>query len=150
MKKIVRVTKEFNFEMAHALWNYDGACKNIHGHSYRLYITISGTPIESPDNPKFGMVLDFKDLKKIVKKSVVDPLDHSLLVYREADGESLSVVRKMYEKVHVFDFQPTCENLVLHIADIIKPQLTEGLNLHSVKLYETATSYAEWYASDNK
>ena len=58
-------------------------------------------------------------------------------------------VKKMYEKVYVFDFQPTCENLVLYIADTLIPELPSHLSLHSVKLYETATSYAEWFASDN-
>jgi 6-pyruvoyltetrahydropterin/6-carboxytetrahydropterin synthase len=95
------------------------------------------------------MVLDFKDLKQLVKKPVVDYLDHSLVVYREAEGTTLDEVRKMYEKVHLVDFQPTCENLVKFIAEKIRPLLSEGVKLHSVKLYETATSYAEWYAEDN-
>ena len=145
----VRVTKQFDFEMAHALWNYDGACKNIHGHSYKLFISVKGTPNDQAGNPKFGMVLDFKDLKQMVKKSIVDPLDHSLSVYKAADNESLSIVKNMYEKVHVFDFQPTCENLVIYIANTIQQQLPGNLELHSVKLHETATSYAEWYATDN-
>lgn len=145
----VRVTKQFDFEMAHALWNYDGACKNIHGHSYKLFISVKGIPNNQEGNPKFGMVLDFKDLKKMVKKNIVDPLDHSLVVYKAADNESLSIVKNMYEKVHVFDFQPTCENLVIYIAATLQQQLPGNLELHSVKLHETATSYAEWYATDN-
>ena len=149
MRKI-RVTKEFDFEMAHALWNYDGACKNIHGHSYRLFVTLAGTPISDSKNPKFGMVIDFKDLKTMVKGPVVDFLDHSLVVYREADGEIMSMVKTMYEKVHVFDFQPTCENLVLFIVELIQPMLPPGVELHAVKLYETATSFAGWYAEDNR
>jgi 6-pyruvoyltetrahydropterin/6-carboxytetrahydropterin synthase len=148
MKKI-RITKEFNFEMAHALWNYDGACRNIHGHSYKLFVTLAGIPNPDRNDPKFGMVIDFKDLKKMVKGPVVDFLDHSLVVYREADGEVLSSVRTMYEKVHVFDFQPTCENLVLYIVETIRPMLSPGLELNSVKLFETATSFAEWHAEDN-
>lgn len=146
---IVRITKEFSFEMAHALWNYDGACRNIHGHSYRLFITISGEPVRDPGDPKFGMVLDFKDLKHLIKKPIVDFLDHSLAVYKEAEGESLSRVKQMYEKVHVFDFQPTCENLVLYIVERIKDMLPAGLGLSAVRLFETATSFAEWYESDN-
>ena len=146
----IRITKEFDFEMAHALWNYDGACKNIHGHSYKLFVTLIGVPNTSSGDPKFGMVLDFKDLKLLIKTPVVDFLDHSLAVYKEAEGESLSTVRKMYEKVHVFDFQPTCENLVLFIAKKIQSILSPGIDLHSVRLYETATSYAEWYSDDNK
>lgn len=146
----IRVTKEFDFEMAHALWNYDGACKNIHGHSYRLFVTMIGVPITDSNDPKFGMVLDFKDLKRMIKGPVVDFLDHSLVVYSEAEGKSLAAVRQMYEKVHLFDFQPTCENLVLFIVDEIQSLHTPGLELHSVKLFETATSYAEWHAADNK
>lgn len=145
----IRVTKEFNFEMAHALWNYDGACRNIHGHSYRLYVTLAGVPIPDKDDPKFGMVIDFKDLKKIVKGPVVDFLDHSLVVYREAEGKTLKEVRKMYEKVHMFDFQPTCENLVLYIVELIQPLLPSNIELYSVKLFETATSFAEWRVEDN-
>lgn len=135
--------------MAHALWNYDGACKNIHGHSYRLFVCLSGIPIDDPGNSKFGMVLDFKDLKEMVKGPVVDYLDHSLVVYREVDGEVLSSVKSLYEKVHVVDFQPTCENLVIFIVDTIRKMIGTGLELSSVKLYETATSFAEWYAEDN-
>jgi len=148
MKKI-RITREFTFEMAHALWNYDGACKNIHGHSYKLFVTLLGSPIQDENSPKFGMVMDFKDLKSIVKRDVVDILDHSLLVYKNAEGESLNSVKKMYEKVFVFDFQPTCENLVAYIAEKIIPELPGNISLHSLKLHETATSYAEWYSSDN-
>jgi len=146
----IRVTKEFDFEMAHALWNYDGACRNIHGHSYRLFVTLAGVPISDSNDPKFGMVLDFKDLKDMVKGPVVDYLDHSLVVYREAEGEILSTIRSMYEKVHVFDFQPTCENLVLFIVETLQKILSPELELHCVKLYETATSFAEWYADDNR
>ena len=120
MMKKVRVTKEFGFEMAHALWNYDGACKNIHGHSYRLFVTILGSPIADEGNVKFGMVLDFKDLKEVVKRSIVDILDHSLIVFKNTDHDNLKNLRAMYEKVFVYDFQPTCENLILHIAEILQ------------------------------
>ena len=145
----IRVTKEFSFEMAHALWNYDGACKNIHGHSYRLYVTVIGDPNLDESDKKFGMVLDFKDLKDMVNTHVIKVLDHSLIVYRKAEGKILQQVRKMYEKVYVFDFQPTCENLVIYIADVLQSKIGPKHSLHSIKLYETATSYAEWHASDN-
>ena len=145
----IRVTKEFNFEMAHALWNYDGACRNIHGHSYRLFVTIIGEPNADSEDPKFGMVLDFKDLKALVKGPVVEKLDHALVLYKEVDGELLSHIKNMYEKVHLFDFQPTCENLLLFIVDTIRAKLPPALELHSVKLYETASSFGEWFADDN-
>ena len=80
----------------------------------------------------------------------MDVLDHSLIVYNKAEGESLDAVKSMYQKVYSFDFQPTCENLVIYIADIIMKKLPPKLSLHKIKLYETATSYAEWVASDNQ
>ena len=123
----IRVTKEFSFEMAHALWNYDGACRNIHGHSYRLFVTIKGTPVSDPEDPKFGMVLDFKDLKLLVKEPIIDYFDHSLVLYQGAEGETLSQLRSMYEKVYLFDFQPTCENLLLYIVDKIRNYLPSSL-----------------------
>ena len=147
---VIRVTKAFDFEMAHALWNYDGACKNIHGHSYKLLVTVGGEPNPDENDPKFGMVIDFTDLKLLIKESVINQLDHALLVYKKAEGESLTALKKMYEKVHVLDFQPTCENLVIHIVGIIKKLLPRNNSLLSVKLFETATSFAEWYAGDDK
>jgi len=148
MKK-VRVSKEFNFEMAHALWNYDGLCRHIHGHSYKLLISIIGEPISGSSSPKLGMVMDFGDLKALVKGPIVDFFDHALVINREAEKHIPEEPNEMYEKVHLVDFQPTCENLVIYIAEKVKALLPAGIGLFSVKLYETATSYAEWYASDN-
>lgn len=148
--KRIRVTKEFHFEMAHALWNYDGVCKHIHGHSYKLFVTIAGEPINDPSDPKLGMVLDFTDLKKVVKEPIVDKLDHSLVLNSAAGEKIPDDSNQMYKKVHLFDFQPTCENLVLYIVDIILPLLAPGVELYSVRLYETASSFAEWYKVDNQ
>jgi 6-pyruvoyltetrahydropterin/6-carboxytetrahydropterin synthase len=146
----IRVSKEFHFDMAHALWNYDGLCRHIHGHSYKLQITIMGEPIVDTKDNKWGMVMDFADLKAVVKGPIVDYFDHSLVIYREAGKHIPREPNEMYEKVHVLDFQPTCENLVQHIAEIVKSHLAAGIDLFSVRLYETATSFAEWYASDNQ
>ncbi len=75
--KNIRITKQFSFETGHALYGYDGKCKNIHGHSYNLYVTVIGQPILDTKNAKFGMVIDFTDLKKIVKHEIVDVFDHA-------------------------------------------------------------------------
>ncbi len=77
---VVRVTKEFSFEMAHALSGYDGLCREIHGHSYRLFVTVKGTPSGNQADPKFGMVMDFGELKKTVNRLIVDRYDHTLLI----------------------------------------------------------------------
>ena len=146
---VIRVTKEFRFEMAHALWNYDGPCRNVHGHSYILYVTIAGQPMNNPDEPRNGMVMDFGDLRKIVKENVVEKFDHALMVSGFAPAETVEVYKKHFGNVIVSTYQPTCENLVADIAAIISHRIPAGISLHSVKLYETATSFAEWHASDN-
>jgi 6-pyruvoyltetrahydropterin/6-carboxytetrahydropterin synthase len=78
---LVRITREFPFEMAHALWNYDGPCRNIHGHSYRLFVTVSGKPLNDPASNRNGMLMDFSELKAIVRTTVIDQFDHALVVY---------------------------------------------------------------------
>jgi 6-pyruvoyltetrahydropterin/6-carboxytetrahydropterin synthase len=150
MASIIRVTKEFKFEMAHVLWNYDGPCRNVHGHSYRLFVTLSGIPNEESGNPKNGMVIDFTDLKSIVRKNIVSVFDHAVVVSNRYDKEKTNMFIKMFGNTVLVDYQPTCENLVSDFAERIIQRLPAGVNLHSLKLYETATSYAEWFASDNK
>ncbi len=149
MASFIRVTKEFKFEMAHVLWNYDGPCRNVHGHSYRLFVTLSGIPIEDPENPKNGMVIDFTDLKSIVRNEIITVFDHSVVVSNRYDSEKTEMFTKMFGNTVIVNYQPTCENLVSDFAEKISINLPSGIKLHSLKLYETATSYAEWYASDN-
>ncbi|TDO01353.1 6-pyruvoyl trahydropterin synthase family protein [Sunxiuqinia elliptica] len=145
----IRVTKQFGFEMSHALTNYDGLCSNIHGHSYKLQITLLGEPLESAGNPKDGMVMDFSVLKKLVKKHIVEPFDHSLMINDIAAHEKLTELGDLYRRQHLVNFQPTTENMVIFIADKLKKLLPEHLELFSVRLYETNNSFAEWFASDN-
>ena len=149
MASVIRVTKEFGFEMAHVLWNYDGPCRNVHGHSYRLFVTLSGIPIEDPENPKNGMVVDFTDLKRIVKDEIISIFDHSVVVSNRYDREKTEIFLKLFGNTVLVDYQPTCENLVADFAARIIPCLPQRIKLHSLKLYETSTSYAEWYTDDN-
>lgn len=148
MEKI-RLTKEFNFEMAHALWNYDGACSNIHGHSYGLSVTIIGQVIQDKENPKNGMVADFGDLKKMVNNHIVKKFDHSLVITKEAYNEEFSLSAQMMDRLIVLDFQPSCENLLVYFASGLRNILPPNLELYSLKLRETGSSFAEWYADDN-
>jgi 6-pyruvoyltetrahydropterin/6-carboxytetrahydropterin synthase len=150
MASVIRVTKEFTFEMAHVLWNYDGPCRNVHGHSYRLFVTLSGVPVDEPENPKNGMVIDFTDLKNIVKKEIVTIFDHAVVVSKQFDKEKTVMFIKMFGNTVLVDYQPTCENLVSDFSGRIIRLLPPGIKLHNLKLYETATSFAEWYASDNE
>ena len=147
---MIRVSKQFNFEAAHALWNYNGKCKNIHGHTYKLFVTVTGKAIDEPGTPKNGMVIDFGDLKKIVKTHIVDVYDHALILNKKASFKRLEINKQMFERYIQTEYQPTCENMVRNFALIIKKRLPKKVKLHSVRLYETETSYAEWYADDQE
>lgn len=136
--------------MAHVLEGYDGPCSEIHGHSYRLFVTVAGTPSEDAADPKYGMVIDFGILKRIVGEHIVGVYDHSLLIRRtEENAKLIEMLASRFEKMQAVDFQPTCENLASLFAGIIGPLLPQGTELHSIRLHETATSYAEWFACDN-
>ena len=145
----IRITKEFVFDMAHALSNYDGKCKNIHGHTYKLFVTLIGIPCEDCSSPKNGMVLDFGDLKNIVKIPIVDVFDHAFVVSANRGFEDLRKFQETDKYIEV-PFQPTCENLTIYIANIIRSKLPDSVSLYSIRLYETPTSYAEWFADDNQ
>ncbi|MBN1198805.1 MAG: 6-carboxytetrahydropterin synthase QueD [Bacteroidales bacterium] len=142
----IRITKEFSFEAAHALKGYDGPCRNIHGHSYQLAVTVTGTPVASHTSPKRGMVMDFSELKKIMKTEVIDRMDHALILPSDLDISELKKMGETFSKIIVVDYQPTTENLLVDFAERINKALPEGVKLHSMKLRETATSYAEWFA----
>lgn len=145
----IRVTREFSFEMAHALWNYDGPCRNVHGHSYRLFVTLAGSPVIDPENPKNGMVIDFTDLSKIIRKEIIEIFDHALVINNKVDHEKLNLMTQMFSNTLIVDYQPTCENLITDFAERISNNIPEGVKLHNLRLYETAKSYAEWFASEN-
>ena len=143
----IRVTKKFNFEMAHALTGHDGPCKNIHGHSYFLFITISGKPINDSTDPKNGMVMDFSDLKKIVHENIVQHFDHAL-VLNESDKTKIGLDEKANRIIYV-PFAPTCEMLLGYFQHILLEKIPKHLKLHTIRLDETASSFADWHADDN-
>ena len=145
----IRITKRFHFEMAHILYEYDGLCRNIHGHSYKLEVTLLGETLNRPGDPKDGMVLDFGDLKTIVKSEIVDRLDHALMVSQMVPENQLELLKKTTNRIIMVDFQPTSENVAAYIAEILQQHLPSGVSLFSIRLYETINSYAEWFDSDN-
>jgi 6-pyruvoyltetrahydropterin/6-carboxytetrahydropterin synthase len=130
----IRITKEFHFETGHALYGYDGLCKNVHGHSY----TVAGT------------VIDFSDLKKIVKEEIVSPFDHATVLNVDSPHKELAEeMESRGHKVLKVTYQPTSEMMVLDFANKIKTRLPQGISLFALTLRETETSFAEWHAADN-
>jgi len=145
-----RLTKRFSFEMAHALHNYDGLCKNIHGHSYKLDITIIGEPDEDMKSPKMGMVMDFGLLKQIIQREITDPFNHTLVLNENTSPELISLLKQNYERIIITPYQPTTEHLIEDFVKRIQPHLPKNVTLYSLRLYESENSFAEWFASDNE
>ena len=146
----IRITKQFSFETGHALYGYDGKCRNVHGHSYKLSVTVIGEPIADSSHVKFGMVIDFSDLKKIVKEEIVDVFDHATVFNKNTPHVELA--KEVSDRGHSVlrvDYQPTSEMMVIDFAEKIKQRLPKQTQLFSLRLQETATSYAEWFAGDN-
>ncbi len=146
----IRITKQFTFETGHALYGYDGKCKNVHGHSYKLFVTVIGNPIEDISNVKYGMVIDFSDLKKIVKTEIVDVFDHATVFNKNTPHVELA--KELADRGHnvlLVDYQPTSEMMVFDFATKIRKYLPKNIQLFSLRLQETDSSFAEWFASDN-
>ncbi len=146
----IRITKQFNFETGHALYGYDGKCRNVHGHSYKLDVTVIGSPIDDNTHVKYGMVIDFSDLKKIVKEEIVDVFDHATVFNKNTPHVELA--KELADRGHhviLVDYQPTSEMMIVDFAAKIKKRLPSNIELFSLKLQETETSFAQWFASDN-
>tara|TARA_B110000879_G_scaffold39129_1_gene54768 strand:- start:493 stop:942 length:450 start_codon:yes stop_codon:yes gene_type:complete len=146
----IRITKRFSFETGHALYGYDGKCRNVHGHSYKLYVTVIGHPISDTTHVKLGMVIDFSDLKVIVKNKIVDVFDHATVFNKNTPHVDLA--KELSDRGHnvlLVDYQPTSEMMIIDFANVIKQELPSHIKLHSLKLQETDSSYAQWFASEN-
>ena len=146
----IRITKLFSFETGHALYGYDGKCKNVHGHSYKLSVTVFGKPITDQTNVKYGMVIDFSDLKKIVQEEIVNVFDHATVFNKNTPH--LELAKELETRGHnvlLVNYQPTSEMMVIDFAEKIKDRLPNHISLYALKLQETDSSFAEWYASDN-
>ncbi|MDA8904057.1 6-carboxytetrahydropterin synthase [bacterium] len=146
----IRITKRFSFEAGHALYGYDGKCKNLHGHSYKLSVTVIGAPITDKTNPKFGMVIDFTDLKRIVTEEIIDKFDHSTIFNKNTPHVKLAkTLKDEGHNVLLVDYQPTTECMVTDFAKKITERLPNNIKLSSLKLQETESSYAEWVSAEN-
>jgi len=141
---MIAITKIFRFETAHAIHQYLGSCKNIHGHSYELHVTVKAKECKEDYLEGLGIILDFKELKELVQTRVVKVLDHKLLL-----SKPYLIANKMEftpDELFVFDVEPTAENILIFARNQIQASLPEDIKLHSLKLWETRDSYAEWSA----
>ena len=144
------ITKEIEFDMAHRVQNHKSKCCNLHGHRYRVEVGVDDKVITTKDAPDEGMVIDFGDLKKIVKEQIVDIFDHATVFNQTTPHVELAAeLKNRGHHVILVDYQPTSENMVIDFAKRIISRLPAGISLFSLKLQETDSSFAEWFASDN-
>ncbi len=138
---MIRLTKIFSFETAHALFGYDGACKDIHGHSYELHVTL--TSIENGDDylPAPGIAFDFKEIKRIVNDSIINSLDHKLILSRAFLNNNPAF--PIPENLLIWEAEPSAENMLVYIKKKLSEHLPSEVKLVYLKLYETKNSYAE-------
>ena len=146
----IRITKIFHFEMAHALINYQGLCQNIHGHSYKLEVTVKGNIHYHEHTSKKGMVMDFSDLKDIVENENIKHYDHTLILKTQTNPDLIQALKKNYKNISIVDYQPTSEQLLVDFAGKLQAKLPPYVSLYRLKLSETQNSFAEWVADDNK
>lgn len=145
-------TKEFRFEMAHVLTNYNGLCGNLHGHSYRCLVTLSSDTLEN------GMVMDFSVVKELVNKEVLSNLDHACAFNTLSDdvfeNDLRALCKKHNKRIVEFPFRTTAENMVKWIYDKINAEIIKAetigkitpmfIKCSRVELYETTTGHATY------
>lgn len=139
---MLNLTKIFHFEMAHAIYGYPGVCKNIHGHSYELHVSVSSPDAYKDYIPAPGFVIDFKEIKNLVNAAIIDKVDHKLLLSQAYLHEHPSFL--LQENLITFPAEPTAENILLFIQQTLAKKLPDNVKLVQLKLYETKDSYAEW------
>ena len=144
---MLQLTKIFYFEMAHAIHGYSGACKNIHGHSYELHVTVSSGEDDKGFIPTPGFIIDFKELKKLVISNVIETFDHKLVLSEDYLAKNPGV--RSQENLFIFEAEPTAENLLIYIQRILRAKIPTTTKLAELKLYETKDSYATLINNDS-
>jgi 6-pyruvoyltetrahydropterin/6-carboxytetrahydropterin synthase len=143
----MQITTRLEFDAGHRIPSHKSQCKNLHGHRYAIEITLSGDIISQDDTSENGMVMDFSDVKKIAKTTVVDVWDHAFLVYQH-DLEVLNFLNTLpNHKTVIFPTVPTAENMAAEAFKILKTQYQDTygnhLKLEKVRLYETPNNWAD-------
>jgi len=128
--------------MAHAIHGYNGPCKNVHGHSYELHVTAGPNHYDDDYIPAPGLVIDFKEIKSIVNNTIIQKLDHKLVLstgFLQKHPEFSAL-----ENLVTWEAEPTAENMLVYIRKSLAEKFPKDIVLLRLKLYETKDSYAEW------
>ena len=141
------ITSRMEFDAGHRIPNHKSSCRNLHGHRYAIEVSLSGDIIQEENESDFGMVIDFKDAKELVKKTIVDPWDHAFIVY-EKDFEVLDFLNSLpNHKTVVLSMVPTAENMALIAFEMLEKafnlKFNNKIKPHRVRLYETPNNWAD-------
>ena len=141
---MITVTKTVRFDAAHVLTNHQGLCKNLHGHTYRVDVSVAQEAEDGRD-----MVIDFKDLKTIANEVICDRFDHAFIYNTESAGEKeiAAVVEKNGMRTVAIPFRSTAENLAKLFYNDLKSRIP---GLAAVKVWETADSSAEFRVQSSR
>lgn len=142
---MLKLTKIFHFEAAHAIHGYEGQCKHIHGHSYELHVTFATKMDTEKYIPGPGFIIDFKEIKKIVKNEIIVNFDHKLILSKQYIKDNNYIVNP--ENIVIWEMEPTVENLLLFIKEVISQLIPSHIELDNLIMYETKDSYAQWTKS---
>ncbi len=147
---MLSVTKIFTFACAHSLPNHNGLCRNIHGHNYKLEVTIGGPVNPTNGDSSQGMVIDFSELSNIIKQAVIEPYDHALILPKDNESPFKSEDTKI---IYINGDRSTAERMILDIKDRIALAISnievfnKRIEVVKLKLWETDTSFVEWINS---
>ncbi len=145
----MKISKEIEIDMGHAVTGHNSKCKHLHGHRYRIVAFVHDTLIADPESSSFGMVIDFGDLKKAMMYMIDEPFDHAFVIWKEDPRaqvlwEAHTSWHNDPGKFHLLEFVPTAENLARYWFRILGAELKAAYNiqLEAVHVYETPTSCA--------
>jgi len=137
------------FDAGHRIPSHKSSCKNLHGHRYAIEVTVKGEIIDEEQKSDFGMVMDFKDAKELIRQTIVTPWDHAFIVY-EKDHEVINFLATLKDhKTVIFPKVPTAENMALvameNLKKIFYDNYKEAIIPIKVRLYETPNNWADSY-----
>ncbi|QIM67864.1 6-carboxytetrahydropterin synthase QueD [Mannheimia granulomatis] len=136
-----KIAKEFSFDMAHMLDGHDGKCQNLHGHTYKLQVEVTGDLHQN--GAKRGMVMDYSDLKSVVKTHILEPMDHAFIYDLNSERESqvAQLLVDLKSKVYGIPSRTTAEEMAKYMFEKLE---RVGLPVSLIRLWETPTSYCEY------
>ena len=145
----MEITTRMEFDSGHRIPNHKSSCKNLHGHRYAIEVTLKGDIIEKENDSDYGMVMDFKDSKELIRKTIVEPWDHAFIVF-EQDLEVINFLNTLdTHKTVILKKVPTAENMALIAMQLLKDSFQkkygEQITPVKVRLYETPNNWADTY-----